>query len=227
MVVAHAGVIRGYLTGILKIPEDAVFTILQPCAGVTVLKETAGEIRPEKVGWRPLRFLDDEELLYLYRKCNTSERTVRHMEKVAGYLENLAEELELPGVVRERLKKAALVHDICRAQRNHAAVGAEVLRKEGYEEIAGLVAVHHSGELKAEHVEENKLSEEELLFYADKCIEEDQIVSVEDRFTKSLARCHSPEALEAHDRQYRKTKEVERKIATIMADKGSGDKFAV
>ena len=58
------------------------------------------------------------------------------MEAVAQFIHVLEEKIRPSNHNWELLKKSALVHDICRAQREHALAGADVLRKEGYEEIA-------------------------------------------------------------------------------------------
>lgn len=217
LIVAHAGVIRGYLSSLLDIPPNDMFTISQPYAGITVLKESDMRLTVEKVGWRSSEFLDREEIQYLYRKCKTPERTIRHMEAVAQFLDVLEEEMSLSDHKWERLKKAALVHDICRTQSQHAKAGAEVLRKEGYREIAKLVEGHHSCknfadiELRDMFV----LSEEELLFYADKRVREERVVSLAERFETSMQKCRTPEAKENHDRLYEKAKGIETKILKV------------
>lgn len=139
------------------------------------------------------------------------------MEAVAQFLDVLEEEMSLSDHKWERLKKAALVHDICRTQSQHAKAGAEVLRKEGYREIAKLVEGHHSCknfadiELRDMFV----LSEEELLFYADKRVREERVVSLAERFETSMQKCRTPEAKENHDRLYEKAKGIETKILKV------------
>lgn len=218
LVVTHAGVIRGYLSGLLGISPNDVFTIPQPYAGITVLKETARGLVPERIGWKPSEFLDDEEIRNLYDKCRTPEQTVCHMEAVAQFLDALKKEMKHSDYNWELLKKAALVHDICRTQRQHARKGAEVLREEGYEEIAKLVEGHHSseGSAGADYGEMPQLSEEELLFYADKRVREDQIVSLEERFKASMWKCRTSEAKEKRHSLYRRAQYIERKINGVL-----------
>lgn len=66
----------------------------------------------------------------------------------------------------------------------HEQAGASFLRGEGYEALASLVACHglHGGS------EQRKSVEQQLLFYADKRVCGDRIVSVHDRFTDFTAR---------------------------------------
>lgn len=49
LIVAHAGVIRGYLSSLLGISPNDVFTIPQPCAGITILREAGRKLKPERI----------------------------------------------------------------------------------------------------------------------------------------------------------------------------------
>lgn len=220
LIVAHAGVIRGYLAGILGISMDHVMEIPQPYAGITILQENRGNILAEKSGWKPSDFLDEEEILALYRRCKTQPQVIRHMEAVAGYLEYLHMKLNIPYCNWDRLKKAALVHDICRTEKHHSEKGARILRNEGYEEIAALVEAHHNAENCIKQ-QKSKLpvSEAELLYYADKRVKDDQIVTIKERFAESLKKCDTFEAIKNHRIRYQKTEEIEEKIKTLMSEK--------
>lgn len=222
LIVAHAGVMRGYLSGLLGISPNDVFAIPQPYTGITILRETGMGLKPEKIGLKLPEFMDREEIQYLYHKCGTPEGTVRHMEAVAQFIGILEEKMKYSGYRWNLLRKAALVHDICRTQREHAKAGADILRKEGYWEIAKLVESHHSSKsiIDAEQEEMSVLSEEDLLFYADKRVQEDRIVSLDDRFGASMQKCKTPEAKEKHQRLYEKAKDIERTIKIFAGGKG-------
>lgn len=222
LVVTHAGVMRGYLSSLLGISPNDVFAIPQPYVGITILGETDMGLRTEKIGWRQPEFLDKEEIRYLYCKCGTPKQIIRHMEAVAKFLDVLEKGIDSVDYDWELLKKAALTHDICRTQREHAKAGADVLRKEGYEEIAELVEGHHGGENfgNMDSGERSVLSEKELLFYADKRVQEEKIVSLKERFEASVWKCGTPEAREKHHRLYEKAREIERKIESLAGGKG-------
>ena len=127
----------------------------------------------------------------------------------------LAVEMEkaavMPGLNRVRVMKACLIHDLCRAEKEHARVSAEAIRKEGYPAIAALVAVHHQAAY-SEREAQGPLTEAEILFYADKRVQEDALVSVEARFRESRKKCRSPEACAKHDAMLAKTLKIEQKI---------------
>ena len=127
----------------------------------------------------------------------------------------LAVEMEkaavMPGLNRVRVMKACLLHDLCRAEKEHARVSAEAIRKEGYPAIAALVAGHHEAAY-SEWEAQGPLTEAEILFYADKRVQEDVLVSVEERFRESRKKCRSPEACAKHDVMLAKTLKIEKKI---------------
>ena len=103
---------------------------------------------------------------------------------------------------RDLLRSAALLHDIARTQPDHAAVGAAWIRTLGYPDVADIVSLHHdfSG---PEH------SEAALLFLADKYEQGDREVSLEERFSASLSRCQTPDALQAHAKRFETAKRIE------------------
>ncbi len=133
----------------------------------------------------------------------------------------LAVEMEkaavMPGLNRVRVMKACLLHDLCRAEKEHARVSAEAIRKEGYPAIAALVAVHHQAAY-SEREAKRPLTEAEILFYADKRVQEDALVSVEERFRESRKKCRTPEACANHDQMRMKTLKIEEKIRRLLKD---------
>lgn len=210
LIVSHAGVIRGYLCMLLGRDMNQVMDLPQPYAGVSILREEGRILHVEKIGYRPKEFMGTEEILSLYQKCGTPEKVIRHMQAAADMVKALLDRLdpENTGYDRRLLVNAALVHDIARTQKNHAEAGADILRAEGFEEASVLVRAHHSPVCS----KSEKLSMEEILFYADKRVMEDRTVSVEERFRESRKKCNSQEALEKHRRLYEKTIYIERKI---------------
>lgn len=249
LVVAHAGVIRAYLSLLTGRDLDRLMDIPMPYASVTELEvdqqdvddeafypakpgvgvdrraegatgsEAAGIkpgregicVVPDGIGVRPEEMLDAAEISRLYQKYETPPRVIRHMRKVAELAMQLMDGMQVPGLNRARVMKACLLHDLCRAEKQHARVSADAIRKEGYPAIAALVAVHHEAaysELEAQ----GPLTEAEILFYADKRVQEDVLVSVEERFRESRKKCRSPEACAKHDAMLAKTLKIEDKI---------------
>lgn len=255
LIVAHAGVIRAYLslrTGrdldhLMDIPlpyasvtelevdqqdvDDEAFYPVKP--GVSVDRKVdaapgseAVEIKacregicvtPDSIGVRPEEMLDAAEITRLYQKYETPKQVIRHMRKVAEVADQLMDGMQMSGLNRVRVTKACLLHDLCRAEKQHARVSAEAIRKEGYPAIAALVAVHHEAAY-SEREAQRPLTEAEILFYADKRVQEDRLVSVEERFRESRKKCRSPEACAQHDAMLAKTLKIEEKIRRLLKD---------
>lgn len=128
--------------------------------------------------------------------AGTPEQVRHHCRAVAEKADALARQLPPGAVDRDGLYAAALLHDIARTFPDHARVGAEWMEALGYPEIAGWIACHH--DLPAPE----RVSEAVVLYLADKLIQEDREVTLEERFTKSEEKCRSPEALEKHRARY-------------------------
>ena len=249
LVVAHAGVIRAYLSLLMGRDLDHLMDIPLPYASVTELllnredaddealylvkpgvvggrkvdaapgSEAAGIkacregicVTPDGIGVRPEEMLDAAEITRLYQKYETPKQVIRHMRKVAEVADQLMDGIQMSGLNRVRVMKACLLHDLCRAEKQHARVSAETIRKEGYPAIAALVAGHHEAAY-SEREAQGPLTEAEILFYADKRVQEDVLVSVEERFRESRKKCRSPEACAKHDAMLAKTLKIEKKI---------------
>ena len=249
LVVAHAGVIRAYLSLLMGRDLNQLMDLPLPYASVTELevcrkavdseglcppekpgvgddekadREQGGDdadiktcreeicVVPDGIGVRPEELLDAAEISRLYQKYQTPQQVIRHMRKVAEVADRLMDGMKMCGS-RVRVMQACLLHDLCRAEKQHARVSAEVIRKEGYPAIAALVAVHHQAAY-SEREAQGPLTEAELLFYADKRVQEDVLVSVEERFRESRKKCRSPEACAHHDAMLAKTLKIEKKI---------------
>lgn len=65
----------------------------------------------------------------------------------------------------------ALLHDIALKEKNHAVVGAQKLHGMGYESIACLIETHMDIEVDVDA----PLSANEVLFLADKLVNEDEV----------------------------------------------------
>ena len=220
LVIAHAGVIRGCLCTISGKDYDQVMDYSIPYGSITILREDKGELEIIDTGLRSIQLLNDVEINRIYKKCMTPDNVIRHMKKVAEVAVELMRRMlvqrnqnnHLLSFTEEdihNVHKAALLHDIYRLKKDHAQIASDYLRKEGYKELAELVALHHS----VIRTEKEELTLHEILFYADKCVENDKVVSIEERFCKSFEKCRGiEEAVKKHMALYKKTKEIERKI---------------
>lgn len=89
----------------------------------------------------------------------------------------------------ERVVAGALLHDIGKTpcldtEEDHAEKGRQICLAHGMEEIAELVAQH----VILRDTERNTFTEEEVVYYADKRVNHDQVVSLEERLAYILDR---------------------------------------
>lgn len=127
---------------------------------------------------------------------------------------------ESVSVNRKQVIAGALLHDIAKTQslstkERHDASGAELLRTLGFSAIADIV--EHHVILKNLNMQ-GRLEEREIVYYADKRVMHDHIVTVEERVLDLIHRYGATE--EVRDKITRNKKmilAVESKIAGFMA----------
>ncbi|NCC11422.1 MAG: HD domain-containing protein [Bacteroidia bacterium] len=112
------------------------------------------------------------------------EHIIRHCEAVGKMVLVLLDEYHL-AFDKNTLFAAALLHDIARKEKNHAEVGAQMLEKMGYKEVAKLIETHMDIDVDANA----PLNANEILFLADKLVCEDEVCGFEKRFAKALQKC--------------------------------------
>jgi putative nucleotidyltransferase with HDIG domain len=104
---------------------------------------------------------------------------------LANELNKNGEQLNL-----HEIEAAALLHDITktnsiRSRENHADTGAHLLRSLGYERIAQIVNAHISVSVMDAN---GRVTEEEVVNYADKRVQHSTVVSLDQRFEDLMQR---------------------------------------
>lgn len=202
---------------------------------VSVLEWDGETLRPAEVGRVPHPELTEEVCLALLKAAGTPEHVVTHCRAVTKKAMELLDRLEAersaevcPPTARKpaRLNRsllfaAAMLHDIARTEPDHAAVGAAWVKTLGYPDVAEVIAQHHdfddaslcesAEEAAAEHRRQADagLSEAALLYLADKYVQGEREVTLDERFEASRKKCATEEALRAHDRRYRTARRLE------------------
>ncbi len=140
-------------------------------------------------------FPDGDTCRKLMEKYGLPEDIVRHSRLVLKLALKAADLLRQKGVTVNAglLASACLLHDIARAQPDHAAAGAKLLLMEGWPETAALVALHM--DLPAGF--EAGPDELSLLYLADKLARKDGAVPLEETLAGLEARFSGdPDALQ-------------------------------
>jgi molybdenum cofactor cytidylyltransferase len=129
----------------------------------------------------------EECMAILTRKFSVSEGVLAHSRKVAQVALYLTRALNGAGCsLNENLVEAAsLLHDLAKGQRNHAEVAAQILMQMGYPAVANVAGSHMNIEVS----EDQSINEKDVVFLADKFVQGDQLVGLEERHQKKLDEC--------------------------------------
>ena len=172
---------------------------------ISTLEWDGKALTPLGVGRMPHPELTEEVCLSLLKAAGAPEQVTAHCRAVAEKAMELLERAERSvgaSLDRNLLCAAAMLHDIARTEPDHAAVGAAWVKTLGYPEVAEVIAQHHDCDSAA-------LNEAALLYLADKYVQGEQAVTLEERFSRSRERCKTEEARRAHDRRYDTAKRIE------------------
>ncbi|AFQ43195.1 DVU_1551 family NTP transferase [Desulfosporosinus meridiei] len=125
----------------------------------------------------------EKECYAILKSSNTSPQVVNHCQQVAQVSSVLGSCLIRCGcpLNQELIKAAALLHDLAKGEANHALAGAKMLVK--YPEVALIVAEHMDICLDST---DRLLTEKEVVYLADKLVKEEQIISLQARFSGLL-----------------------------------------
>lgn len=125
----------------------------------------------------------EKECCALLEEANTPVQVINHCRKVAHLSLIMASLLVKRGCLlnMELIQASALLHDLAKGVPNHAQVGADRLLE--YPEVAEIVAEHTDISLNPL---DWPITEKEIVYLADKLIKDDQVVSLQVRFTGLL-----------------------------------------
>ncbi|MHB1652633.1 MAG: DVU_1551 family NTP transferase [Desulfitobacteriaceae bacterium] len=123
-----------------------------------------------------------EECYLLLEQFKVPERVRQHGLAVAAVACELGRQLNAAGcrLNLELLYAAGILHDMAKGEREHAQAGARLLTQ--YPAVAGIVAVHTDITLEPDQ----DLSEKDIIYLADKLVQEDQLVGLQIRFGPGL-----------------------------------------
>ncbi|VVB61497.1 HD domain protein [uncultured archaeon] len=165
------------------------------------------------------------ECLELLKKYKVPQNVIAHCMKVNEVAMFLARKMKERGekVNPELVNAASLLHDLDKIEdiRNgggrHGVLSREILEKEGYPEV-GKIAEKHTMHtiLKTDCL---LTLEEKIVFYADKRVKHDKIVSLDERF--GYLRKTYPQYLDSINRAESLVKKLEKELmekAGISAD---------
>ena len=124
-----------------------------------------------------------QECLDILNKNKTPSNVVEHCKAVCRVAEDITEKLIKKGIKinKKLVVAAALLHDIEREKDNHVIAGAKLLKSMGFSEVSEVAKKHSLYEIEKEKNQPIRI-EEKIMFYADKRVKGNKIVSLKERF---------------------------------------------
>ena len=173
----------------------------------------------------------EEECYALLEKYETPHHIILHSKKVWEVGRLLGEGLlrKSHSVDMDLIRASCLLHDIGKypcirdGEKYHDIRGEQILISEGYEVVARIVVQH----VVLRTGPEAPVAEEHVLFYSDKRVVHDELVTLEDRF-KYLQETYgkTPYAVERLQVMKQDTMKLEQKIFLLL-DFGPKDVFSL
>ncbi len=156
-----------------------------------------------------------DECRALMIRHSVSQKVIDHCMAVADLAGHMANALNSAGCVLDigLAVSAALVHDLAKGSPRHAVEGARILREMAFSRVADIVAVHmdHTVERGA------PVTEAEVVFLADKWVQEDRKISMKERFEAKLRKyCADSEACQEISRRMGNAIEAQKRIEAII-----------
>ena len=147
-------------------------------------------------------------------RLEVSGEVIAHSMMVAELARTLAALLNCTGLALDLplIVAAGRLHDIARGQPDHAVAGSKLISEMGYPRVGTVVAKHMDIESRGPSVDEA-----DLIYFADKCVEEDRIVSLEERFQRSMSRyADRPDILQKIVRRFDEARNIGKRIEAIL-----------
>ncbi|NTW71405.1 MAG: NTP transferase domain-containing protein [Eubacteriaceae bacterium] len=161
-----------------------------------------------------------EECMKIHEYFRTPKNIIKHCEMVASVGEEISKSLTDHGYFldQRKVQAAALLHDLMKYKKNHAAEGAELLKDLGYTGISPIVEVH----MELDEYDISHITEKTVVYLADKLVLEDIVISLRERFEHKMKSYHNDEqACKAIQRKYIQALHVEKLIFQIINESGN------
>jgi molybdenum cofactor cytidylyltransferase len=160
---------------------------------------------------------EDECEAILSNVCRVTPDIRRHCRQVAIVALRLSEALSSAGskIDVAAVRAAALLHDIAKGQPKHDIAGGQVLRDLGFTKVADIVGVHTDLSARNEGIS----LETKIVYLADKFVEEDRIVTIEERYRPSRRPfATSPEITAKIQERKQRALHIQRELEEILGD---------
>src|SRR5208283_855735 len=172
------------LRSLLALYEAQAYEVATADEGILMDIDSPEDYTMVSERFRHRKFPTRNECEALLAQLNVPEGVVRHSRLVSGVALTLAERLNQAGLRLDigLVVAAGLLHDLAKGRAHHERLGARMLDTLGYRDVSAIVAVHRD----IEFGERQMPDEAAVLFLADKLVQGDRIVSIDERFQGAL-----------------------------------------
>jgi CTP:molybdopterin cytidylyltransferase MocA len=193
-ILSHGG--DGGLSALLRRFDASALDVQVADEGVLLDADTPEDFRRLETRLATSDRLTEDECRALMEKvCRLPGPLIRHCQRVADVAAALARAVNESGGTLDicLVQSSALVHDVARVEKNHAAAGARLLNKMGFPAMAALVATH----MQIDLTENSSLDEAQIVHLADKLVAGATVVSLKRRFDAKMEKYgHDPAVAE-------------------------------
>jgi len=177
----------GGLKAFLESHEDLALEVPVADSNILLDVDTAEDYEILKERSRRPEIPTDEECGEILNTiCRVAPDRIKHCQRVTEAAAEICRAFTMAGVTADisLVYAAAMLHDIGKGQKKHDIAGGELLREMGFGEVGNIVAVH--SDLAGG---DTSLSlEAKIVYIADKLIEGERPVSLEERYRSSRQR---------------------------------------
>lgn len=186
---------QGGLKGCLSRFRDRALDLVVPDRHIHFDVDTGADAGELFRRWESRHLPTAEESQVIFSEIHpVSPRILNHGRAAARLARILAEEINRAGglVDGDLVETGALLHDLAKGLPDHARVGGQWLADLGFPRLGEVAAAHTDPEVDLNR----PVKEEELVFLADKFLQCERRITLEERFQNALERFASaPEAL--------------------------------
>ncbi len=161
--------------------------------------------------------LSDDDSLYLLGLVQPAEERMRHCEAVAAVATVMAENLHpvMPALDVQLARSGALLHDIAKGSRRHAATAQRLMDGLGLFRLGEVVGAHMV--MPGEHLAASGLNEEQLVYLADKMVVKDGVAGIDERERRSLHKqLDNPDGYEAAKARMAAARLIAGKVEAVL-----------
>jgi molybdenum cofactor cytidylyltransferase len=207
---------KGGLKAVLKSEEKSAREVPVPDSFILFDIDTPDDYAALLKRYQCYEVPTDEECNVILKDiCKVTSDRISHCQKVAKAAAAIGRALNESGhkVDVEIVRQAAMLHDISKGQRKHDIEGGKILRELGFGKVGDIVAVH--SDLAGGNA--RLPLEAKIVYLADKLVEGEKLVSLEERYSSSKRRFGlTPEIQGAIEERLKVAQHIKRELESLI-----------